>query len=287
MRTLIHLRRLAWSLVVVVLLLTALGYLLSLAWREFGPRKPEPNGVRKQLATEWVRNAIQDIRTNHVGFTKAALFHFANDPTDFITDSLRGALDDSGYLHLKGPQLNEKAERLLNLEVSSPPSLEEAFNLARRTGVELIVFGRVLAYEGTQEGAKLIVEMKLGDPSTREVAFERTYVNVWQPSPLEPAVLRDGASGWRGPQRLLAWCLGILLLPIFTIQFLRTVVRRESNSANLSALTLYTAIDTVLAFLLLNITTLTLGGALILFTLIGAAGFYNLLIMSFALRLES
>ncbi len=287
MRLLLGLRRLVWDLLGFVLLLVLAGYLAGLAWRHFGPRKPVPGGVRQQLVSDWARQALDDIRTNRTGFTKATFLHFANDPSDLVSDTLRGALEQAGYLHFTQPDVLEKAQRLLELEVSSPASLQEAFDLTRNAAVSLIVFGRVLSFEGTPDHAEFIVEMKLADPAARRVVFERTYQRHWQPSPVEPAAVQHWVGRGPGSRRFLAWAVLVLLLPVFAMSFLRATVRRESNRANLGALLLFTGIDGLLALLLIGLGSLTPGGALAAFACLAAAAFYNLWIMSFALRLES
>lgn len=287
MSTVYRIRQLIWSLIALIIVLTLLGFLFAWAWSHLGPRKTEPGDVRKRLVTEWVPEALVDIRTHRPGLTKAALLHLADDPTDFVTDTLREAIQSSGYLNLVEPRLDEKVQRLLNLEVASPSSLADAFEQARNLGVPFLIYGRVLAFEGSSAEAQLMVELSLAETPSRKVTFQRTYVRNWKPSFLAPADANPLVSQRNPGQRLLLWALGVLLLPIATIGFLRATVRQGSNRANLAALTVYTVVDTLLAFLLLGLDMTSTAGGLATFGIIAAAGFYNLWIMAFALKLES
>lgn len=287
MLTTFRIRQMIWSLIALIIALTFAGFLFALGWNKLGPKKVEPSEIRKQLVVEWVPLALSDIRTNRPGLTKAALLHLANDPSDFVTDSLRNGIQASGYLNLVEPRLDEKVARLLNLEVSSPASLSDAFDQAKSLGVPFLLYGRILAFEGTPKEAQFIVELNLAETLTRNVTFTRTYVRNWRPYSVEPALLPDSVSQRSLGQRLLLWALAVLVLPLATIQFLRGTVKQGSNRANFSALAIYTAVDAVIAFLLLGLDMGTTTGTLTAFGLIAGAGFYNLWIMSFALKLES
>jgi hypothetical protein len=88
-------------------------------------------------------------------------------------------------------------------------------------------------------------------------------------------------------QRLLGWLLAVLLLPVFTINFMRAMFHRNSNRSNAFVLAVYTLADALLAWLLV-------GGALsswwtvAIFILAVAAAFaYNIRIMTFVLTLET
>ena len=88
-------------------------------------------------------------------------------------------------------------------------------------------------------------------------------------------------------KRFLAWSLIVLLLPVFTIGFIRGMVRRESNAANAVTLAIYTGVDAILAYLLLVRGLSAWGPVLAWLGAVGAASLYNLYVMSFAVRLEA
>jgi hypothetical protein len=85
---------------------------------------------------------------------------------------------------------------------------------------------------------------------------------------------------------VLAWAVLVLLLPVFSITFIRTMVRKSSNRINAFVLAIYTAVDAILAWLMVG-ASLVGGGAIVAFVGgVAVAAAYNVFVMTFALRLE-
>jgi FtsH-binding integral membrane protein len=103
---------------------------------------------------------------------------------------------------------------------------------------------------------------------------------------LNPAVVKDSVHELGGVQRFLGWLVLVLLLPVFTISFIRAMVRKESNRANAFTLAIYTGVDALLAFLLLGASFASWLAVLLFLVVVGVAFAYNVFIMSFALKLE-
>ena len=78
----------------------------------------------------------------------------------------------------------------------------------------------------------------------------------------------------------------MLLLPVFTIAFIRTMVRKDSNKTNAFVLGIYTVADALLAWLLIGAAIGSLWAVLLLIIGVAAAFLYNTKIMTFAVRLE-
>jgi hypothetical protein len=77
------------------------------------------------------------------------------------------------------------------------------------------------------------------------------------------------------------------LLPVFTIAFIRTMVRKQSNLSNAFVLAVYTAAGALLACLA-GVSDFSSGWRIAFFVLLAGCAFaYNVAIMSFALRLET
>ena len=87
-------------------------------------------------------------------------------------------------------------------------------------------------------------------------------------------------------KRLLMWAVFILLLPIFTIGYLRAVVRKRSNRANGITLGIYTFVGVALAFMLLGVGFAGFWAILGLLVTLIICLLYNVAMMSYALRLE-
>lgn len=274
------------SVLTIACVLGTLAYLGTLAWREFIPRKPTVNAVRRDLADAVLNRAVSDLQAQPNRIPGAALLHFRGDTTDHLTDRMRDLLDDSGVLNLVGPTLDEKLQRRLGLQVTSPDSLESAVARARGLGVPAVLFGVVRQFEGTSEGGRLMLELTLADIATKAVLFTKTYEQTWNPTMLEPLLSGTPVQRSSTISRLLGWTLVVLLLPVFTIGFLRATVRRNSNRSNLGVLTLYASVATVLAVLLFGIPS-GIGSILSLLTLSFLAFCYQVWVMTFALRLES
>lgn len=89
-----------------------------------------------------------------------------------------------------------------------------------------------------------------------------------------------------GAPTVLAFLLAILLLPVVTISFIRTMVSKRSNGVNALTLAIYTAADFILAFFMVGATLETTGKAVVF---IGVGIFsllYNFTVMNYALKLE-
>ena len=89
-----------------------------------------------------------------------------------------------------------------------------------------------------------------------------------------------------GAPTVLAFLLVILLLPVVTISFIRTMVSKRSNGVNALTLAIYTAVDFILAFFMVGASLETAGKAAVF---IGVGVFsllYNFTVMNYALKLE-
>ncbi len=276
-----------WSSIMLAGTVGLLSYLAYVSWREFGPQKPAVNAVRQQLAEQLLPAVVTDLQAQATNVPAAVLLHLAGDPSDYVSDRLRALLNESGGLPLTEPTLDEKVQRALHLQITSPATLEAAVARARGLGAPAVLFGVVRQFDGTAAGGRLILELTLADIASKDVYFTRTYEREWKPQPLEPLVLADPAVSVGLLSRLLGWALVVLLLPVFTIGFLRATVRRGSNRSNLGILLLYTAVAALLAWLVVGAAPNTAWSALALLVLSGLAFAYHVWIMTVALRLEA
>ena len=87
--------------------------------------------------------------------------------------------------------------------------------------------------------------------------------------------------------RLLIFILVVLLLPILTISFLRTMVAKRSNKINAFVLGVYTMIGAILAFFMIGAIFLSILSVILFLTATLIAFFYNAYLMCVALKLES
>lgn len=277
--------RAVWLALQAAGLLAVVAYVGALGWQEFGPRKPEVNSLRRELAEKFVPDVLADLRTQRTRAASVVLLHLAGDPTDHLSDRLRTALSESGVLNVREPTLDERVQRRLNLPVTSPATLDAAVARARGLGAPAVLFGSVSQFDGTPDGGRLTLELTLADIASKAVLFTRVYDYAWTPTRLENAVPALAGRKLSLATRLLGWALVVLLLPVFSIGFLRATARRASNQANLGVLTLYTGIAAALAALIVGLPAgLTAWIALLVLT--GLALAYHVWILTVAVRLE-
>lgn len=281
--------RLKWFLTV----LTGLGalglglYLLWQGWSLLGPRKPQLNAVRRQLVDQVMPQVVADLRQARQELRSVVLIQLMDDPTDYVSDQLRTQIEETGIFDLRDRSVGEKIQRALNLRVTSVADVEAALQACQRLGAQGVLFGGVHVLESYPGGAKLDLQILLAKLAGRELLLDRRYTRELTSTALAPAVVQDELRKFAPAQRFLGWALVVLLLPVFTIGFIRTMVRQASNRANAATLTIYTVVDALLAFLLVGASLGSWGAALLFLGLVGGAFAYNVFIMSFALKLES
>jgi hypothetical protein len=245
------------------------------------------SAARRQVADELIPQLLEDIRDGRGGVRSAVLIHLVNDPSNYVTDRLRAGLEVSGILQLNDLTVTEKLQRMLRLPVSSTADLPAALALARGRGAQAVLFGSVHTFESFASGARLELELSLAELGKGTVVFTRRFTRDTSTPAPALAALQEEVSKLAGPRGLVAWVAAMLLLPVFTVGFIRTMVRRESNRVNALTLGLYTLVDVLLAYLLVGMSLASLTAALPLLGLAALAFAYNVLIMSYAVRLES
>jgi hypothetical protein len=277
-----------WQWLVVTRLgsLCLAGYVFWLGWQHLEPRKPEVGPARRWAVAETVPAIVADIRANRQGIQSAVILHLVNDPSDTVTDSLRSAMERTGVLDLYDRSFLEKARAIMLLRQPASDSAPRALRVARRRGADAAIFGAVHVFESGPQGVALDLEVSLADTASGQVVWTKRYTrqmtagSAGQPS--VPSATPKGA----GLTRVLAWAVLVLLLPVFSITFIRTMVRKSSNRINAFVLAIYTAVDAILAWLMVG-ASLVGGGAIVAFVGgVAVAAAYNVFVMTFALRLE-
>ena len=262
------------------------GYIFWLGWVNLGPRKPDVGPLRKELADTAISKIVEDIRQKRGDLRDVVLLHFANDPSDYFTDRLRSVIEQRGVLDLRDMTLWEKVRRQLNLRISSPASREEAIESGRSAGSQGVLFGSLSVFESTPGGASVDVAYHLGDVKTGKVAYTGRFRDG-SSNALSPAAVKAAVQKFPWFQRGLAWLVLVLLLPVFTIAFIRTMVREQSNRRNAFVLAIYTVVDAVLAWLLVGAALASWWSVLIFIVAVVAAFLYNVRLMTFAVHLEA
>jgi len=260
-----------------------------MGWQNLGPRKPEAGADRRRLADEAIAAVVEDLRVNRGEIRDVVLLHFGGDPTDYVTHGLRAGIESNGVLDLRDRTFLEKVRGKLNLRHSVPASADAALRVGRSRGADGVLFGTVRAFESFPGGARLDLEYRLGDAREGSVFYTGS---------IQRDSSKGGASGMASARveevarripwfrRLLGWVLLVLLLPVFTIAFIRAMVRKNSNATNGFVLGIYTLADAILAFLLVGAALTSWFPVLVFIAAVAVAFLYNIRIMTFALKLE-
>jgi len=261
--------------------------LLWLAWTNLAPRKPEIGPVRREMADKLIPVIVTDLQKARKGIRSAALLHLGGDPSDYVTNQLRAGILNAGIFDLYDLAFTERVRNLLGLRLTPCVAADAALRRGEGLGVEWVIFGKINAFEYGKAGSRLDLELHLMDVYDRKVVFRKHYTEGTPVGTLTPAVIEQEVSRFGWGQRIVGWALAVLLLPLFTIAFIRAMVRKESNLANGFTLGIYTVIDALLAYLMMGARLTTWLAGLLYLAIVVAAFIYNMSVMSFAVRLES
>lgn len=261
-------------------------YIGWLAWENLGPRKPEIGPARQELADTVIPNIVEDIRMSRGNISQAALLHFSNDPTDYFTNTLRNTIEQRGVLDLRDRTVMEKARNLLNLRHPSFAGADAAVAEGRDLDAQGVLYGAVHAFESYPGGSMIDIEVNLVDVSTGHTVFTKRYGTEASLTASVTAAMQEASQPFPWFQRLFGWLIAVLLLPVFTIAFIRTMVRKGSNKSNAFVLSVYTLADALLAWLLVGTALDSWFPVAVFIAAVVAAFFYNIRIMTLALRLE-
>lgn len=264
-----------------------IAYVGWLGWANLGPHKPEPGPSRTAAADRVVQDVVEDLRLARGGVLDTMLLHFENDATDYFSESLRAQLELSGILNLRDRTVREKLLDVLDLPLPTYGTLHDATERARSAGAAAVIYGRIHRFETTGRGAMIDVEVFLADTDTRQNIFATRYADETSNAALAlTAPLDTLARGFPWFQRLVLWFIGVTLLPVATIPFLRAAVRQESNSTNLLVLAGYSAVGVGFAWLLIGAAVDDWLSALVFLAAASGAVAYNVVMMNLAVELE-
>lgn len=261
-------------------------YIAWLGWGQLGPQKPEIGPLRMDAADQAVDAIVEDLRQKRGDVGPVVLLHIAGDPSGYFSDRLRSTLEQRGTFDLLQRSFTENVRSLANLRPSAVISPETAIALAKSRGASGVLFGQLVKFESTPSEAFIDVEYTLADVTSGETIHAGCYSNVSPASELLSAGARTFVRSFPWFKRGLGWLVIVLLLPVFTIGFIRTMVARRSNGVNAFLLAIYTLVDAILAYLLVGAMLAGWWSVLRFFAAFAIAFAYNTRIMSFALTLE-
>ena len=272
---------------------------VTVLWNHYGPEKILPDEKRQEIGVKVVDQITSQIQEQRGTAKRAILLHFANDPTDFVTDRLREKISSSGILDLNDLGFWEKIRKQLNLRIEGCDSLVSALKTVEGEEVDAVIWGKIDQYESFKNSVimkgswqlvdiktgNIICEGKIDEDTTRELPAKVADKIDEITEKISPIAQATQTVAWYN--RFLIFLLVILLLPIMTISFLRTMVSKRSNGINATILGIYTVIGMILAFFMVG-ACFASALSVILFIVASLLAFiYNYFMMSFALKLES
>jgi hypothetical protein len=236
--------------------------------------------VRTDLAEQVCERAVDDLPKSD-GVPTLAVLNLAGDDQGVVREILRDRLEASGEYRMMEPGFFRKLMREFGREEDPVSRLEDAVDMARKLGVDLVVFGEIPEFKARKDEAAIRLELRMAERRTGEAVFAHSYSEKIGGD-------RPGRSSWRAHmaasskgRRIFVWVAFALLLPLLTVPVIRRVVSVESNLVNLALLVGYTAVDSVLALWLTGFWIAGIGTALILLLALAVSGFYNYVIASF------
>ena len=263
--------------VIVPAILVAIPLVL---WWWLGPEKPTCDSVRSQAARVALARIVDRIHDERGDVRTASVLHFTNDPTDYVTETLRGQLMSKGTLDLDGTPPSEKVRSLFNLRNPGVYDVDAAIKHGKSHEVDAVIIGAIDLFETVKGSAVLTGNVKfiklatgaiIDIPLTNKKEV-KPDVDVAAPPFVEVTPL------W---QRILYMALLVIAVPILLFPFLKLVMRQDSNLATAGVLMSLLALDGVIIGIMLGTSGTFCGLAVFLIALAAAFG-YDLFMLSYA-----
>lgn len=257
-------------------------------WWWLGPEKPSCDSARQLAARSAIAQAAERIRAERGDVRRAAVLHLANDPSDYVTLSLRSRLAEGGLLDLDGTPPSEKIRNLLNLRNEGQFDVEKAIEYGKNNGLDAVLTGVLDEFETVKGKAVLKGQLKfvrIAKGDVVDIPFSDGASGGGSAAEIAKAIA-SGASGEETASlslttRILLLSLSIFLLPILAFPFLKMAMRRDSNAATATALIILLAIDGFIISAALG-TSGTFCGLAVFLIVFAAAFGYDLFMLSYA-----
>ena len=257
-------------------------------WWWLGPEKPSCDSARQLAARSAIAQAAERVRAERGDIRRAAVLHLANDPSDYVTLSLRSRLMEGGLLDLDGTPPSEKIRNLLNLRNEGLFDVEKAMEYGKSHGLDAVLTGILDEFETVKGKAILKGQLKfvrIAKGDVVDIPFSDGASGGGAAAEIAKAVA-SGAAGEETASlslttRILLLALAIFLLPILAFPFLKMAMSRDSNAAAATALVVLLAIDGFIISAALG-TSGTFCGLAVFLIVFAAAFGYDLFMLSYA-----
>jgi hypothetical protein len=220
------------------------------------PTRPELTGVQVELVRRLAGEAGAWAGGLNVGRHPTVLATLARDRFGVVTDAIRTALWQGDRFDLMDYGIGEKLRKQTAWTRAPVETLEEAVASARSREARLVVWGRVQELSDFGGAARLAGNLLVADATTGQVLARRDFdlrpgeAAAGESLPLIAGNVRP-EGGWPWMNRLFAWAVATLLLPLAAYPASARVMAAESNAATLALLLAHVLVSTVAAYALL------------------------------------
>ncbi len=242
----------------------------------FGPRSRKVDTLRRLLADRVLDEVIADLERRYIRREirkKLAVLDFAGERGDYIADLLRKRLRRKGMLIESRKSAFRKALETAGLSGATNSS-RKAAKVAKELGADAAIFGRVEEFSRDGKHGAVRLEVALAEAESGNEVSRARYASVWPASSLDR--LATLGSGWR----LLIWLGVAVMLPLAAFPLARATLERESNLLAFLLLFAMTALDVVVALVLLGFLVRSIWPALLVVGAFGASAVYNYLVLN-------
>ena len=254
-------------------------------WWWLGPEKPSCDSARQLAARSAIAQAAERIRAERGDIRRAAVLHLVNDPSDYVTLSLRTRLMEGGLLDLDGTPPSEKIRNLFNLRNEGVFDVEKAIEYGKGHGLDAVVTGVLDEFETVKGKAVLKGQLKfvrIAKGDIVDIPFSDDASGGGAAAEIAKVVAGSGEPPSLSlTTRILLLALSIFLLPILAFPFLKKAMNRDSNAAAATALVVLLVIDGFIISAALG-TSGTFCGLAVFLVVFAAAFGYDLFMLSYA-----
>jgi hypothetical protein len=260
--------------------MAALGAIGAVLWGAYAAIRPEPQVLtpeRREAAEAATEEVLRTCPRPVGDIVKLAVAPLAGDFTGEVAQGIRDALSAEGFYDLAPPSLVQRVQENLLSERPETEGLDEARAIGEGAGAEWVLWGRVNRLSSVEGHAAADMELAINDVDSAEGIWAETV--QWDSAGAAGPGRTASGAGLRGPLSRLAGCVVFALcLPLAVLPWVRRVLGRESNAATLALLASLTAVDVLIALMILRGSLSTFLYVASIGTFAIVAGWYNFLV---------
>ncbi len=214
--------------------LIAISAIITLVWQayvRYGPQMPEVSALRKSIADSVIQE-IADSLSHVQNIKKIYIFKFAGDASEYFTDNLRHQMELQGKFEVIPKSWIEKIKDDLNLPERPVSTLADALLLGIEIGADGVVFGRLLDFSQSPEGAVIHTSLRVADVHSGKTVYFNEFKKDLSATEVSLKEYRRTIKDKSLFAKIFFWVIFTALLSIIAVPLIKLVVKEESNGAN-------------------------------------------------------